>query len=194
MNQAKIGALLKKLRMEKGYTQKQVADLLHLTDKTISKWERGAGVPDIAILRSLSQVYGVEVETLLQGDLRENAATGGNMKRVKFYVCPQCKNTLTATGGDEISCCGRKLLPLEVQQPTGEHHAAVERVEDDYYITFSHPMSKDHYITFVAYADIDRVLFMKLYPEQAAAVRFPRRSSGKILYHCSEHGLFEVKP
>ena len=194
MNQEKIGALLKKLRMEKGYTQKQVADKLHLTDKTISKWERGAGVPDIAILRSLSKVYGVEVETLLQGDLRENAATGGNMKRVKFYVCPQCKNTLTATGGDEISCCGRKLLPLEVQKPDEAHAATVERVEDDYYVTFSHPMAKEHYITFVAYADIDKVLFIKLYPEQAAAVRFPRMSGGKILCHCSEHGLFTVNP
>ncbi len=191
MNHEKIGSLLRSLRQEQKLTQKQLADQLHLSDKTISKWERGAGLPDIAMLKVLSEVFQVDVEKLLSGDLQRNQADGGNMKRVKFYVCPSCRNTLTATAGNEISCCGRKLTALVPQAGDGEHAAVVEKVEGDYYITFpNHPMTKEHYITFAALVDMDRMLLLKLYPEQMAELRFPRMHGGKFYYHCNQHGLF----
>ena len=142
------------------------------------------------MLRQLSEVFGVDVEKILLGDLNANKADGGNMKRVKFYVCPNCGNTLTATGGDEISCCGRKLSPQKAQTPDEEHAMTVEIVENDYYITFSHEMTKQHYITFAAYVDLDRMLLIKLYPEQNSAIRFPKMHSGKLYYHCNRHGLW----
>lgn len=55
----------------------------------------------------------------------------------------------------------------------------------------SHDMTKTHYISFVAYVEYDRVLFIKLYPEQNAEVRFPRTHDGKLYAYCNEHGLWE---
>lgn len=48
MDCTKVGILLKALRNEKEMTQKQVADRMHISDKTISKWERGLGCPDVS--------------------------------------------------------------------------------------------------------------------------------------------------
>ena len=54
-------------------------------------------------------------------------------------------------------------------------------------------MTKEHYIGFVAYVRFDRVLTIKLYPEQDATVRFPKMFGGKLYYYCNKHGLFEFK-
>ena len=193
MDYNKTGKLILDLRKEKGMTQKQLADILHLSDKTISKWERGQGCPDVSLLGKLSQVMGVNLEKLLEGDLDPNDTDGGNMKRIKFYVCPDCGNVLTATGPAEITCCGRKLSALTQKQADEAHQPAVENIENDYYVTFDHPMTKEHYLTFAAWVSYDRVLLMRLYPEQAAEVRFPRISRGKLYFYCSRDGLMEWK-
>ncbi len=192
MDKEKVGKLIYELRKEKGLTQKALADQLYLSDKTISKWERAQGCPDISLLRHLSEIFGVNIEKLLAGDLSPSSADGGNMKRVKFFVCPTCGNILTATGGGELSCCGRKLEPLKVQPADEVHAVKMEVVEDDYYLTFSHPMDKDHYLNFFAYVDYDRLTLIRLYPEQGGEVRFPKRGRGKILFGCSRHGLFSL--
>lgn len=70
-----------------------------------------------------------------------------------------------------------------------EHKANVEEIEEDYYVTFSHDMSKSHFISFVAYVMGDRVLLVRLYPEQGAELRFPRMYRGRLFYYCSRHGL-----
>ncbi len=194
MDRDKTAALLLRLRQEHGLTQRQLAEALYISDKTVSKWERGAGLPDITMLGALSRIFRVDAEQLLAGELPPGQTDGGNMKRVKFYVCPACGNTLTATGGREISCCGRKLAPLEAQEAAGEHLPTVEEVELDYYISFPHEMRKEHYLSFAACLDLDRLLLIKLYPEQAAALRFPRMPAAKEFYfHCNQHGLFHLR-
>lgn len=190
MDCSKTGRLILSLRKEKGLTQKQLADAMNISDKTISKWERGLGCPDVSLLRELSGVLGVNIEKLLMGNLDPNDTDGGNMKKIKFYVCPECGNTLTATGDAEISCCGRKLSPLEPKPADDRHRLEVSEIDGEQYITFSHEMSKQHYITFVAYVTYDRVTLVKLYPEQGAEVRLPIMHRGKLYFHCSGHGLF----
>lgn len=192
MEHEKIGSLIYSLRKEKGLTQKHLADLLHISDKTISKWECAQGCPDISLLHRLSEIFEVNIEKLLAGDLSPNRADGGNMKRLKFYVCPTCGNLMTATGAGEISCCGRRLEPLEVKPADEEHQVRTEIIEDDWYLTFEHPMTKEHYLNFFAYLDYDRVTVIRLYPEQSGEVRFPKRGRGKIIFGCSNHGLFQV--
>lgn len=118
MDCGKVGALIQRLRRESGMTQKALADALHISDRTVSKWERGAGCPDVSLLGGLSAVLKVDMEKILKGDLEQNAVDGGNMKKIKFYVCPDCGNILFCTGENEISCCGRKLAPL-ARQPGG---------------------------------------------------------------------------
>ena len=115
------------------------------------------------------------------------------MKRTKFYVCKQCGNILTDIGNAEIVCCGRELSPVASKEADEAHKMNIEKIEDDYYITFDHPMTKEHYISFFSYVRFDRVLTIKLYPEQGGEVRFPVMRGGKMYYYCNEHGLFEIK-
>ena len=190
MNNENTGKLILRLRKESNMTQKQLADAMNISDKTISKWERGLGLPDVSLLRELSEILGINVERLLSGELKAEDRDGGNMKKVKFYVCQECGNVITATGGGEISCCGRKLAALIAKPADESHRLNVQEIENDYYITFSHDMSKDHHVGFVAYVTWDRVLLIKLYPEQNPEVRFPRMQKGKIYFYCSNDGLW----
>lgn len=189
MDCTKIGKLLYDLRKEKGMTQKEVADKMNISDKTVSKWERGLGCPDISLLSELSNIFGVNIEKILQGDLSINDTDGGNMKRIKFYVCPVCDNIITSTGKSEISCCGRKLEFLKAQNFDDNHKLNVEQIENDYYITIDHDMTKEHYISFVAYVIFDRIHFVKLYPEQNAELRIPIMQKGELFFYCNKHGL-----
>lgn len=192
MDQKKMGRLIFTLRREQGLTQRQIGETVGVDHRTVSKWERGLGCPDVSLLGSLAARLGVPIERLLLGELDPNDTDGGNMKRTKFYVCPDCGNLLTATGGAELFCCGRRLKALRPQKTDGDHCCTVQEVEDDWYITFPHPMRKDHFIRFAAYVGYDRVLVVKLYPEQGGEARFPRMHGGKLYLCCSSHGLFEV--
>lgn len=222
MNPEKIGNLIRQLRIEKNLTQNELAELINVTDKAVSKWERGQGCPDVSLLPALQSALGVDIESILKGDMEENQQDRGNMKRVLFYVCEQCGNIITATGKTDISCCGRPLAALKAQvlkdvksvnsgasceksslQATEDisfeemselataHQLTIETVEEDFYITFSHPMEKNHFISFVAYVTDGAVLINRLYPEQGGEVRFPKlRGKGKFYYYCTKDGFF----
>ena len=194
MNSAEIGRLLQRLRGEKNMTQRQVAERLCVSTQAVSRWERGVGCPDVSLLPELAGLFGISIVNLLAGDLYPAKTEVGNMKRVKFYVCPDCGNILTASGGGELHCCGRKLEPMKLQVADEEHLAAVQEMEEDWYVTFSHPMEKDHFFRFAAYVTVDRVLLVRLYPESGGEFRIPQiRGGGKLYLCCSRHGLFEVK-
>ena len=193
MNLTKTGELICNLRRERGLTQKQLADKLGISAKTVSKWETGRGFPDIGLVSELSEIFRVDISKLLDGEMPPNKADSGNVKRTKFYVCQNCGNVLTSMGESDIVCCGRKLNPLTANTPDDSHKLNVEIIEDDFYLTFPHPMTKEHYISFVSYVRFDRVLTVRLYPEQAGELRFPQMRGGKMYYYCNNHGLFEVK-
>lgn len=193
MDGAKVGALIRKLRTENGLTQAQLAEKLIVSDKAVSKWERGMGCPDISMLNEISALFGISTDTLLSGEMQAGERNGGNMKRIKFYVCKDCGSIFTASGTGEISCCGRKLSPLEAAEADKEHSPRIEDIDGEYYVTFEHSMTKAHYITFAAIAGIDYVHIARLYPEQDAAVRLPRYGGGTLYFYCSEHGFMKVK-
>lgn len=69
MNAVKIGNVIKILRSKEGYTQQELADCLEVTDKAVSKWERGLGVPDISIITKLSILLDIDVDNLLEGNI-----------------------------------------------------------------------------------------------------------------------------
>lgn len=193
MDSRKIGELILRLRREKGLTQQDLANALYLSDKTISKWERGAGCPDVTLLNKISRYFDVNIESILSGDLSPNVIDGGNMKRLQFYVCPECHAIVHNTGKAEITCCGRKLKALTAQPNNEDHRIRVEEIEYDYYINFAHEMTKTHYISFCAYLSSDSLLLVKLYPEQDAAVRFPQMRGGTFYFYCNQHGLMMAK-
>ena len=190
MDNVKIGNLINKLRKEKGMTQLQLAEKLHISDKTVSKWERGLGCPDVSLLTDLSGVFGVDLEKLLSGQLDANEERGGNMKKLNFYVCPECGNVITAMTDAGISCCGKKLKALEPVKAAEEDKLSVEIIENDYYISSNHPMVKEHYISFVALLTGDSLTLKKQYPEWDLQGRIPGRTHGKLIWYCTERGLF----
>lgn len=194
MDNSQIGKLIRDLRAEKKMTQRQLAERMGITEQAVSKWERGLGSPDISLLSDLSEILGVNIEKILAGDLQPNDHDRGNMKKVKFYVCSDCGGILTATGEAEISCCGRKLAKLEVCPVDEGHRLQVESVENDYYITCAHEMSRSHYISFVAYVTSDKLLLTRLYPEQDAEIRIPKLYGGMLYYYCTKHGLMAEQP
>lgn len=190
MDNVKIGKLIYQLRQEKGMTQLQLADQLNISDKTVSKWERGMGCPDVSLLPELSQIFNVDLEKLLAGELNSNAVLGGNMKKMHFYVCPVCGNMITAMTETGVSCCGKKLQPLQPHKADENEKLNVARIENDFYITTSHPMERGHYIPFVALLTSDTLMLRKLYPEWELQVRIPIFSHGRLLWYCNRHGLF----
>ena len=96
-------------------------------------------------------------------------------------------------GNSQIVCCGKLLEPLKAKVADEAHQLVITEVDDELYLQWPHEMSKEHYLTFTAYVGFDRILTLRLYPEQDCAVRLPKVYSGKIVYHCNQHGLFEYK-
>lgn len=191
MNLKKTGTFLAELRKSKGLTQKEIAKKIGVLPKTVSKWETGHGFPDVSSISKLAEILGVTTDAILFGELSKNAGDNGNMKRIKFYVCADCGNIMTQTGNGEMLCCGKKIDILKPKKPDELHKIQIEEIEDEFYITWEHPMKKEHYIHFIAYVRFDRMLLIKLYPEQNGEVRFPKMYGGKIYYYCNKEGLFE---
>lgn len=183
---------VRSLREKKNYTQKQLGDMIGVSDKTVSKWETGKGLPDITLLEPLSSALGVSVSELLRGEPAENRNRGGNLQRGRFFVCPLCGNVIYAVGNADISCCGIHLPPLEAENADDAHLAKLERIENEYYISFDHPMTKEHHISFVAQVSGDQLHIVKWYPEQDPACRLPLNRRGKIYLYCNHHGLMKV--
>ncbi len=191
MDSSKIGKLILNLRKEQGLTQKNVVDALNITNKTVSKWERGFGCPDVSLLADLSGILGADIQKMLEGELDPNRPDSGNIKKIRFYVCPTCGNVLTSSSKASISCCGRKLVPLEPMEHLEHHRMTIEEIDIYNYISIEHEMNKSHFIRFIAYVGTDIVLLKRLYPEQSADINIlAGQRNGKIYGYCSQHGLW----
>lgn len=185
------GNTIKKLREKRGLTQKELAEYINVSDKAVSKWETNRGLPDISIIEDLSRALGVSVTELLTGDLKTNENVSGNMKKVQFYICPVCGNIITAMGEGSFSCCGVTLPKQEAEAMDEGHLVTVETIDNEYSITMQHPMSKEHYISFIAYITSGTAEIVKLYPEQDIFVRFRKKGHGLLYVYCNRHGLYK---
>ena len=184
------GTLIKKLRESRKMTQEELADKVCVSSKAVSKWETGRGFPDIGLIESLAKALDISVIELLSGIDIRNRNRSADMKKCKFYVCPVCGNAIQATGEAVITCCGITLPPLEAEIPDSDHAINLEVVEDEYYVTVDHPMTKTHYISFLAAVSDQNVQFTKLYPEGDAATRFKINRVERIYAYCNRHGMF----
>lgn len=191
MDCVKIGKLIAELRKEKNLTQKNIADALGIQNKTVSKWECGSGCPDLSLWPELSAILGVDMKQMMEGEITSNKPDSGNIDKVRFYVCPSCGNILVSTGSASISCCGRKLEYVLPAAASAVPEIIVEEIDTDYFITFDHPMTKEHYLSFVACVKSDRVFLNRLYPEQSPTCRIPVTIGGKLYVYCNKHGLLE---
>lgn len=94
MNANQTGKLIYQLRTEKNLTQKQLAELINVSDKAVSKWERGDGCPDVSIIPILANALEVDVESIMNGTLSEEMINklantlpefANNERRIKIY-------------------------------------------------------------------------------------------------------------
>ena len=193
MNTYVTGAEIKRMRENKGITQSQLADLIGVSYKAVSKWETAKGLPDITLIEPLAAALGVSVPELMSGEKVTNNNASANLLRAKFYVCPVCGNVIYASGDALISCCGITLPALEASVPDGEHEVKIETVEDESFITISHSMTKQHYISFAAFSTSDRIQLVKFYPEGNAETRMNLRGGGYLYVYCNRHGLMKQK-
>ncbi len=187
------GTVIKALREKQGMTQAELAKKIRVSDKTVSKWETGRGFPDVSLLEPLSTALHISVPELLCGQAIVNRNRSANMMRSRFYVCPVCGNVVFARGDALISCCGIQLPALEAEEPDAAHSLKTERVEDEICVSAGHPMSKEHFLSFIAYMTPDDCEMKALYPEGNAETRFFLRGSGRLYAYCNRHGLFMQK-
>lgn len=192
MNTYVTGTTVKQLREHRHLTQAELGDRIGVSSKTISKWETAKGLPDISLLQPLAQALGISVIELMNGEQILNKNVSANMLRSKFYVCPICGNAIHALGNALVSCCGITLPALEPEAADDDHRVTIEDVEDEVFLTIHHPMTKTHYISFVAYVTADRLQMVKLYPEGNAQTRLQLRGMGHLYYYCNQHGLFRA--
>lgn len=193
MNNYITGITIKTLREKQHLTQSQLAEKLFVSDKTVSKWETGKGFPDISLIEPLASALRVSVPELLTGEQIINKNRCANIMKSKIYICPICGNVLHSTGDALVSCCGVILSPEETEVSDAEHQIVCEKIDCEYCISINHPMTKEHYISFVAYCTDERFEIIKLYPEGKTEISFFSRGHGQIIWYCNHHGLFSKK-
>ena len=193
MNTYVTGTTIRTLREARKLTQAELGERIGVSSKTVSKWETGKGLPDISLLQPLAQALGISLIELVNGEPITNRNVSANMLRSRFYVCPVCGNVLHSTGNAVISCCGITLPALEAEEADAEHAITLEPVEDEQFLTVHHDMTKQHFISFVAYVTSDRMQLVKLYPEGNGETRIRKRGLGYLYYYCNRHGLFRKK-
>jgi len=190
MDQYVTGEAIRTLREKSGYTQAELAQKICVSDKTVSKWETGKGYPDISLLEPLTAALKVSITELLSGNVITNNNVSANMLRSIFYVCPVCGNVIHSMGQTVVQCHGVTLVPEQAQEPDEDHRISVERIEDEYYVSVDHEMTKQHYISFIAAVADDGIQIRKIYPESTAEARFRIAGVRKFLCYCNRDGLF----
>jgi transcriptional regulator with XRE-family HTH domain len=194
MNTYVTSLTIKEQREKQNMTQAELAEKIGVSSKTISKWETAKGLPDISLLQPLAQALNLSVIELMNGQPIANKNVSANLLRSKFYICPICGNLLHSTGSAVVSCCGITLPPLEAEESDDAHSITIQPVEDEHFVTISHPMEKGHFISFVAFVACDRIQLVKFYPEGNAETRLSLRGGGYLYWYCNHHGLFKLKP
>ena len=186
------GAVIKKLREEKKMTQDTLAGKIGVSAKTVSKWETGRGFPDSSLLEPLAAAIGISVIELLGGEDIRNANRASDMRKSVFRVCPVCGNVIFSSGEALVSCCGITLPAAQADDCDEEHLLNIETVEDEYFVSVNHPMTKEHYISFIAAVSDEGIQLIKMYPEGGAQARFSKRRIRYFYALCNRHGLFRA--
>lgn len=185
------GEIIKELRIGKGYTQKQLADIISVSDRAVSKWERDYGCPDLSVICELCEALGTTVDYLLSGTTQGNPS--GDFKATKLYVCEDCGNIVASAGDCSATCCGKKLKALELKLADDKHKLRLESFDADIIAVTDHEMSKEHYISLVAVISETAVLLYKQYPEWSINARIPATIHGMLVTVCNKHGAYVQK-
>ena len=118
MNKEIFGGFIADLRRVAGMTQKQVADRLHVTDRAVSKWERGLSYPDVTLMEPLAVVLGVGVEELLTCRRKEAPAPEPELPALRSVLTITQEEKRPADAGIALRRC------RGAGAGSADHHAA----------------------------------------------------------------------
>lgn len=186
------GKTIKSLREQKKLTQSQLAEIINVTDKAVSKWETDRGLPDISIIGDLAKALGVSITELLTGDIQKNSNKKADLTKSHLYVCPICQNIITSSGESTISCCGITLPPLEPDEPLDDTEFKIEKSDGQFYVHSDTPMQKNNYISFFACVTQDSIQIKKFYPEQTPEARFNINGQSTFYAYSTRLGLLKI--
>ena len=91
---------------------------------------------------------------------------------------------------NQVSCCGKKLKALIPEKAEENDRLNVEIIENEYFISSDQEMTREHYISFIAFLTGDTLILRKQYPEWNLQTRLPFFSHGRLIWYCTRHGLF----
>jgi len=196
MNAEKTGKLIYDIRTKKGLTQQQLADRINVSNKAICKWETGRGCPDITLLPELSKALEVDIQSILVGELPTRRYIGGDLKNLTFFRCADCGNLISITSPAEISCCGNKLKGINLRKEgksLPDLNATVLETDNQFYLTFDHPMEKGNFIAAIFAIYYDRIITIPLYPEQEPAVTISQIGGCKMYALDDKGQMFSIR-
>lgn len=185
-----VGQNIKKLRKEKGFTQSEIAQIMNISDKTVSKWECGLGCPDVNLLGELAQILSCNIDNLIVGEIENSPQNSGNLKNLKFYICKKCGNIITSFCKMEVNCCGRNIDFSEPKKAEENEKLNLELIENELFVSSDRIMTKNNFVMFVAYLVSDKVLISKQYPEWNLETRFCNMGHGKLVWGTNKGDLY----
>ena len=86
MDQQKIGRFLKELRKEKDLTQEQLAEILNVSGRSVSRWETGNNMPDLSLLVELSEFYSVDIKEIIDGERKSEIMKNEEKEAIEKIV------------------------------------------------------------------------------------------------------------
>jgi len=86
MDQEKIGNFIKEIRKKNNLTQKQLADKYHVTYQAVSKWENGKNMPDMVLIKKMSEDFGISLEEMLDGEIKKNKYDNTNKNKLLLGI------------------------------------------------------------------------------------------------------------
>ena len=103
---------------------------------------------------------------------------------------------VTSTSEAQISCCGSPLTQLTPRKAEENEQLQVEDIGGEWYITSAHEMTKEHFISFVAYVTDSSLMMFKQYPEWPVNITLPMYRSGRLVWYCNKCGMLfqELRP
>ena len=110
MDKAKTGALIAAARKEKNLTQRELAAALHVSDRAVSKWERGAGFPDISLLEPLADALGLSVLDLLRGERGAESQPELTVREALAFLGEQAKRQTRKRWGQVLAAACALLM------------------------------------------------------------------------------------
>ena len=157
MDAKQTGAFIAQLRKEKAYTQKELAQKLHVSDKAISRWETGKGFPDTALLKPLGDALGVSVGELLAGQRIHESRIKDHVDGVLVESMQDSQRKVTAAA---VFCAAMAVLVLVVGCATyfllvPKEPSAVDFVNGSQ-TSLLYPLTDDNMYIQITYGDYEK--------------------------------------